>query len=217
MNLNGDTGSDVASIRAGMHPDALPLRMDANAVFDWPYAGFNRPTWIFARLPKCGSLASRGLHGKPANALIQVNGNVHSCAMRSCSIRDGIESRRRRWQVLNATPELGWSLSRRKHDAIVGAAIAVRKHAADRMIAVHANPHRRGIPQLVADVEVDAFAQDQLPLAVHIDGLPGPALHRPGRVSQSRHLDPGRRRQLQSEIVGLANFGRKVTAGTGDA
>jgi hypothetical protein len=75
---------------------------------------------------------------------------------------------------------------------------------------VHA--HGIVIPQFVADVEVDAFAHDQLPVAVDVDRLPGLALHRPWRIHQSRHGDFCRGRELQAEMIGLADLGWKITA-----
>ena len=53
--------------------------------------------------------------------------------------------------------------------AVIRPAIAVREHAADRMITLHVHAHRVVIPQIVADVEVDAFAHDQQPVAVDVD------------------------------------------------
>jgi hypothetical protein len=44
-------------------------------------------------------------------------------------------------------------------------------------------------------------------------GFPGLAFHSPRRVGQPRHRDFGRGGEFQSEITGLADIGRKVTAG----
>ena len=38
-------------------------------------------------------------------------------------------------------------------------------------------------PELVADIEIDAFAHDQHAVAVRLDGLPGLAFHRKGRAA----------------------------------
>ena len=103
-------------------------------------------------------------------------------------------------------------LRRRKHDPVVGPAVAVREHAADRMIALHMHAHGLAIPQFVANMEVDAFAHDQYAFA-DLDGFPGRALHRPGCGGQSRRLDLCRRRQFQSEKTRFADVGRKVAAG----
>src|ERR1035438_7829721 len=102
---------------------------------------------------------------------------------------------------------------RREHYSVVGPAVAVGEHAADRMIALHVHAHRRIIPQFVADVEMDAFAHDELAVTVDVDGFPGLAFHRPRRIGKPRYADFGRGRQFQSEIAGLADFGRKIAAG----
>src|SRR3954468_2542504 len=75
----------------------------------------------------------------------------------------------------------GW----RKYYSVVGPAVAIGEHAPDRMIAVHVNAHRDAVPQLVADVEINAFAHEELPVAVHIDRFPGLALHCPWPVGKS--------------------------------
>ena len=102
------------------------------------------------------------------------------------------------------------ALRGRKDHAIVGAAIAVGEHAPDRMIAIHVHAHLLRVPELVADVEIDAFAHDQHAVAVDLDGLPGLAFHRKGRVGKPRHCDLARRRKLETEIVGLADIRGKV-------
>src|SRR3954464_3413310 len=78
---------------------------------------------------------------------------------------------------------LGW----REYYSVVGPAVAIGEHAPDRMIAVHVYTHRDAVPQFVADVEIDPFAHEELPVAVHIDDFPGLALHCPRRVGQSWH------------------------------
>src|SRR6266436_1380743 len=62
-------------------------------------------------------------------------------------------------------------------------------------------------------MEMNAFAHDELPLTLHVDGFPGLALHRPGRVGKPWYRDLCRGRQFQAEIAGLADLGRKVAAG----
>jgi len=57
------------------------------------------------------------------------------------------------------------ALGRREHHSVVGPAVAVGEHAADRMISFHVHAHGVAIPQFVADMEMDAFAHDELPLA----------------------------------------------------
>ena len=104
------------------------------------------------------------------------------------------------------------ALRGRKDHAIVGAAIAVGEHAPDRMIAIHVHAHLLRVPELVADVEIDTFAHDQHAVAVDLDGLPGLAFHRKGRVGKPRHCDLARRRELETEIVGLADIRGKVAA-----
>src|SRR6266481_2634557 len=74
----------------------------------------------------------------------------------------------------------------REHHPVIRPAVAVREHAADRVIAVHVHAHGVTIPQFVADVEIDAFAHDELSV-IHVDGFPNLALHRPWRVGKSRH------------------------------
>src|SRR5580700_365776 len=86
------------------------------------------------------------------------------------------------------------SRGRREHHPVVGPAVAVCEHAADWMIAVHVDTHGVAVPQLVADLEIYALSQNELALAVHVDGFPDLAFHRPRRVGQSRHRDPGRGR-----------------------
>src|SRR6266850_1101950 len=105
------------------------------------------------------------------------------------------------------------ALGRREHHSVVGPAVAVGEHAADRMISFHVHAHGVAIPQLVADMEMDAFAHDELPFGLHVDGFPHLALHRPWRVGKPRHRDLCRGRQFQAEIAGLADLGRKVAAG----
>src|SRR5882724_3669772 len=105
------------------------------------------------------------------------------------------------------------ALGRREHHSVVGPAVAVGEHAADRMISFHVHAHGGAVPQFVADMEMDAFAHDELPLTLHVDGFPGLALHRPWRVGKPRHRDLCRGRQFQAEIAGLADLGRKVAAG----
>src|ERR1041385_2000793 len=104
------------------------------------------------------------------------------------------------------------ALGGRGYYSVVGPAVAIREHAPDRMIAVHVHAHRDAVPQFVADVEIDAFTQEELPVAVHIDGFPGLALHGPRGVSQSWHGDLCRGRQFEAEIAGLTGLGRKVAA-----
>jgi hypothetical protein len=43
-------------------------------------------------------------------------------------------------------------LGRREHDPVVGPAVAVCEHVADRTMPVHVHPHCVAIPQFVADV-----------------------------------------------------------------
>src|ERR1700688_3775827 len=64
------------------------------------------------------------------------------------------------------------SLGGREHHSVVGAAVAVGEHAADRVIALRVHAHRFAIPQLVADVKVDAFAHAELAIAVHMHSFP---------------------------------------------
>src|SRR6202035_5878977 len=73
----------------------------------------------------------------------------------------------------------GRSCRRREHHPVVGPAVTVREHAADRMIAVHVDAHGAAIPKFVADVEIHTFSQNKLSLAVHLDGFPDLAFHRP--------------------------------------
>jgi hypothetical protein len=82
------------------------------------------------------------------------------------------------------------------NDPVVGPAVAVGEHAAHGVIALHVHAHRGIVPQFVADVEIDAFAHDELAVAVHVDGFPGPAFHRPRRIGKPRHRDFGRGRQF---------------------
>src|SRR5579883_3663286 len=129
------------------------------------------------------------------------------------------EANRKRWpgscvQAPGTQTELsaGCALCGREHDPVVGATVAIREHAPDRVIALHPHAHRLLIPELVANVEMNAFAHDELAVVVDVDDLPGLALHRPGRVGKAGWCDPRRRRELQPEIVRLADVGRKVAA-----
>src|SRR5258708_35081125 len=65
------------------------------------------------------------------------------------------------------------SFGRREYYSVVGAAIAVGEHAADRMIAVHVHAHGVATPQVAPDRENDACAHNDLPGAVANVGLPG--------------------------------------------
>src|SRR5205085_7112636 len=97
---------------------------------------------------------------------------------------------------------LGW----REYYSVVGPAVAIGEHAPDWMIAVHVDAHRGAVPQFVADIEIDAFADEELAVAVHIDGFPGLALHRPRGVGKPWHGHLGRGRQFEAEIAGLAGL-----------
>src|SRR5205085_12219244 len=98
------------------------------------------------------------------------------------------------------------ALGRREYYSVVGPAVAIGEHAPDRMIAVHVDAHRGAVPQFVADVEIDAFTHEELAVAVHIDGFPGLALHRPRGVGKPWHGHLGRGRQFEAEIAGLAGL-----------
>src|SRR6476661_7220727 len=74
---------------------------------------------------------------------------------------------------------------RRIYHAVIGPAVAIREHAADRVIALHVHAHRIRVPQFVADVEVDAFAHDEMAVVLDVHGLPDLAFHRHG-ASASR-------------------------------
>jgi len=56
----------------------------------------------------------------------------------------------------------------------------------------HMHAHRLGVPQLVADMKAQALADHELAVVLHIGGLPDLALHRPGRVGESRRSDINR-------------------------
>src|ERR1700751_5714363 len=95
---------------------------------------------------------------------------------------------------------LARAFGRREDDAVVGAAVTVGEHAPHRVIALHMHAHRFAIPQFVADVEIDAFAHDQVTVFVDVDQLPGLALHRPGRARKPRYGNLARWRKFQPEI-----------------
>ena len=88
-------------------------------------------------------------------------------------------------------------MRRREFKTVVGAAIPVGEHTADRMVTLHANPHRFRIPEFVANVEANALTYDQSPIIVEAHNVPSPALHCPRRVGQARHTNTHRRRQAQ--------------------
>src|SRR5665213_4624831 len=86
--------------------------------------------------------------------------------------RDGVAMPDRRIRPCAEAELARRPLCRREHHSVVGPAVTVGEHAADRTIALHVHTHGVAVPQLVANVKVDAFAHDELALAVDIDGFP---------------------------------------------
>src|SRR4051794_10212826 len=177
-----------------------------------PHSGFPmRPRTRTSKTPANASSASAGICGRQlvgwAKALLR---RAHHFAHRLCA---SANVARYLWARFAHATCLGRALGWREYYSVAGPAVAIGEHAPDRMIAVHVDAHRGAVPQFVTDIEIDAFAHEELPVAVHIDDLPGLALHRPRRIGKSRHSDLCRGRQFEAEIAGLTGLGRKVAAG----